>query len=65
MSNEEKKEDWSEPSLEQWIEKMLKDGYTEIVKYAVNLLPENKKEKYRELYRRVKAERETNDEAER
>lgn len=56
-TGDNEKEKWSEPSFEEWVEKMLREGYTEIVKYAVNLLPENKKEKYRSLYKRIQAEK--------
>jgi ribosomal 50S subunit-associated protein YjgA (DUF615 family) len=55
--NEEKEPEWSEcSSMEEWAEKMIRAGYIEIVRDAVNLLPESDKEKYREIYRRVMAE---------
>lgn len=50
--------DWKDcQSLEEWAEKMIRGGYIAIVKNMVNSLPDSKKEKYREIYKRVMAEK--------
>lgn len=43
--------------MEEWVERMLREGYTEIVKYVINSLPESSKEKYREIFKRVRDEK--------
>jgi hypothetical protein len=43
--------------LEQWVEKMLRDGTPEPVAALIKTLPEAKREKYRAIWKRVAAER--------
>ena len=57
-SREKEDVSWNEAvTLEVWVERMLRSGYTAIVKNMMNALPENKKEKYRNLYKRVMSEK--------
>lgn len=44
-------------TLEAWAEKMLREGYPEIVKMLMKVLPEELKPKYREIWRRVMSEK--------
>lgn len=57
MVKQEKEKDpeWSEcNSLEEWVEKMLREGYPEIVTAMMKTLPEASRAKYREIWKRVK-----------
>lgn len=53
----EKQAVWKEAStMEEWVEKMLRQGNTAIVKYLMKGMPESSKEKYRAIWARVKSE---------
>jgi hypothetical protein len=52
--------DWDGISMEEWVESMLRQGYTAIVSMMIKTLPESKKERYREIYRKIKEEKEKN-----
>lgn len=43
--------------MEEWAEKMIREGYIEIVKHMMKALPESSKEKYREIFKRIKEEK--------
>jgi hypothetical protein len=49
--------EWDGITSEQWVEKMLREGYTEIVLMFVKTLPDWQKEKYRKIWRRVMEEK--------
>jgi threonine synthase len=49
--------EWDGISLEEWVEKMLRDGFPEIVTRVLKTLPEEKKEKYRQIWKRVMEEK--------
>ena len=49
--------EWDGISLEEWVEKMLREGYTAIVSMVIKTLPESSKERYRELYRKIQEEK--------
>lgn len=54
----EKETPWSDCStLEEWAEKMIREGETEVVAALIRVLPEEKKEKYREIWKRISAEK--------
>ena len=48
--------DWDGLSLEEYLEKMVREGYIEIIKPIIGLLSEEKKEKYRKLYLKLRNE---------
>lgn len=51
--------EWKEAlTLEAWVEKMLREGYPEIVRMLLKSIPEEQKPKYREIWKRVMAEKE-------
>lgn len=54
------KNDWGGISFEEWVEKMLREGNTAIVKYMINLMPQEKREKYREIWRKIRNEKKEN-----
>lgn len=48
---------WEEAiTMEQWVEKMLRERKAESVIAMVNSLPEERREKYREIWKRVARE---------
>lgn len=58
MANERESVSWENAAtLEQWVEKSLRAGDTESVAALIQCLPEDKREKYREIWRRVAAEK--------
>lgn len=59
MTSENWKDAWT---MEEWAEKMLRSGNHDLVLKMMNIFPEGpKKEWYRQLYTRIKKEKEEHD----
>jgi hypothetical protein len=49
---------WTEPSMEEYIERMFREGNEAITAYLIKNLPEERKPYYREMLKRIREEKE-------